>query len=98
MDGETCYTQVVGFRVSQVLYWALILSAYGVAGALAVVRFKGCALAMLTLPLAVSALKDCKPEVRMLYSVWASTKSQHTPHIRCVRCAHNRSSLRNPCG
>lgn len=56
---------MIGFQASQVLYWGMILLAYGVAGGLAVLRYKGSALAFLTLPLAISALKDCKPDVRI---------------------------------
>ena len=41
----------------------MILLAYVVTGVLAVLRRKGSGLALLTLPLAISALKDCKPEV-----------------------------------
>ncbi len=56
--------QAIGFRASQVLYFAMLGAAYAVAGMLAATRYKGSALAFLTLPLAISALKGCKPEVR----------------------------------
>lgn len=55
--------QTIGFRASQVLYFGMVGAAYVVAGVLASKHYKGSALAFLTLPLAISALKDCKPEV-----------------------------------
>lgn len=55
---------MIGFRASQMLYYALIFSAYIVVGGLAILRVKGCALALLTLPLAVGTLKQCKLGVR----------------------------------
>lgn len=41
----------------------MVGAAYVVAGVLASMHYKGSALAFLTLPLAISALKDCKPLV-----------------------------------
>ncbi|CAM9863644.1 unnamed protein product [Scytosiphon promiscuus] len=60
--GISTLASTIGFRASQVLYFCLLGLAYVVAGGLAAVRYKGSALAFLTLPLAISALKDCRPD------------------------------------
>lgn len=57
---------MIGFRASQVLYWSMVILAYGVAGVLALLRHRGSALAFLSLPIAIAAMRDCKPEVTIL--------------------------------
>lgn len=57
---------MIGFRASQVLYWGMVLLAYGVAGVLALIRHTGSALAFLTVPIAIAAMRDCKPEVTIM--------------------------------
>ncbi|CAM9519101.1 unnamed protein product, partial [Hapterophycus canaliculatus] len=52
--GISTLATTIGFRASQVLYFCLLGLAYVVAGGLAAVRYKGSALAFLTLPLAIS--------------------------------------------
>lgn len=59
-------TQTIGFQASQFMYFGLLGAAYLVAGVLSAKHYKGSALAFLTLPLAISALKDCNPEVRTI--------------------------------
>eukprot|EP00903_Cladosiphon_okamuranus_P005867 g5804.t1 len=59
--GISTLATTIGFRASQVLYLGMIGGAYVVAGVLALMHYKGSALAFLTLPLAISALKDCTP-------------------------------------
>ncbi|CAM9722764.1 unnamed protein product, partial [Ectocarpus sp. 12 AP-2014] len=60
--GISTLATAIGFRSSQVLYFSLLGMAYVVAGCLAATGNRGSALSFLTLPLAISALKDCRPE------------------------------------
>lgn len=57
---------MIGFRGSQVMYWGMVILAYGVAGVLALGRHRGSALAFLTVPIAMAAMRDCKPEVTIV--------------------------------
>ncbi|CAN0425547.1 unnamed protein product [Pylaiella littoralis] len=60
--GIATLATTIGFQASQFMYFGLLGAAYLVAGVLSAKHYKGSALAFLTLPLAISALKDCNPE------------------------------------
>ncbi|CAM9410206.1 unnamed protein product, partial [Choristocarpus tenellus] len=60
--GIKTLASMIGFKGSRLLYYSMILCAYGWSLALSFVKYRGCALTVLTLPLALRAFKDFKAE------------------------------------